>query len=66
MTSLGKDKMRSLPMRGLPSILSIFRNGFNKFNDTGARTSYFIYHVTDKRSNVRLGEHLVSFSLWVC
>ena len=24
-------------MRGLPSILSLFRNEFNKFNDTGAR-----------------------------
>ena len=24
-------------MRGLPSILSLFRNKFNKFNDTGAR-----------------------------
>ena len=25
-------------MRGLPSILSLFRNVFNKFNNTGART----------------------------
>ena len=24
-------------MRGLPSILSLFRNEFNKFNNTGAR-----------------------------
>ena len=24
-------------MRGLPSILSFFRNKFNKFNNTGAR-----------------------------
>ena len=24
-------------MRGLPSILSFFRNEFNKFNNTGAR-----------------------------
>ena len=24
-------------MRGLPSILSLFRNKFNKFNNTGAR-----------------------------
>ena len=33
---LGKrDKMRE--MRGLPSILSLFRNEFNKFNNTRAR-----------------------------
>ena len=24
-------------MRGLPNILSLFRNDFNKFNNTGAR-----------------------------
>ena len=24
-------------MRGLPSILSLVQNGFNKFNNTGAR-----------------------------
>ena len=32
-------------MRGLPSILSLFRNEFNKFNNTGARMSDFIYHM---------------------
>ena len=26
-------------MRGLPSILSLFRNEFNKFNNTGTRIS---------------------------
>ena len=31
--SLGKE----IKMRGLPSILSLFRNEFNKFNNTGAR-----------------------------
>ena len=25
------------PMQGLPSILSLFRNKLNKFNNTGAR-----------------------------
>ena len=30
-------------MRGLPSILSLFRNEFNKFNNTRAR----IYHMTN-------------------
>ena len=31
-------------MRGLPSILSLFRNEFNKFNKTGARMLDSIYH----------------------
>ena len=34
--------------RGLPSILSIFRNEFNKFNNTGARMLDSIYHRTLK------------------
>ena len=33
-------------MRGLPSILSLFRNKFNKFNKTGARILDSIYHMT--------------------
>ena len=33
-------------MRGLPSILSLFRNEFNKFNITGARMLDSIYHMT--------------------
>ena len=42
LNELGKrDKMR-----GLPSILSLFRNGFNKFNNTGARMLDSIYHMT--------------------
>ena len=44
LNELGKrDKMR-----GLPSILSLFRNEFNKFNNTGARMLDFIYHMTLK------------------
>ena len=35
-------------MRGLPSILSLFRNEFNKFNYTGARMLDTIYHMTSK------------------
>ena len=31
---------------GLPSILSLFRNEFNKFNNTGARMLDSIYHMT--------------------
>ena len=33
-------------MRGLPSILSLFRNEFNKFNNTRARMLDYIYHMT--------------------
>ena len=33
-------------MRGLPSILSLFRNEFNKFNNTIARMLDSIYHMT--------------------
>ena len=42
LNELGKrDKMR-----GLPSILSLFRNEFNKFNNTWARMLDSIYHMT--------------------
>ena len=34
-------------MRGLPSILSLFRNEFNKFNNTIARMLDSIYHMTN-------------------
>ena len=33
-------------MRGLPSILSLFPNKFNKFNNTRARMLDSIYHMT--------------------
>ena len=33
-------------MRGLPSILSLFRNELNKFNNTRARMLDSIYHMT--------------------
>ena len=42
LNELGKrDKMR-----GLPSILYLFRNEFNKFNNTRARILDSIYHMT--------------------
>ena len=54
LNELGKrDKMR-----GLPSILSLFRNKFDKFNNTRARMLDSIYHMTNtlksdfKRRNV--------------
>ena len=34
-------------MRGLPSILSLFRNEFNKLNNTRARILDSIYHMTN-------------------
>ena len=34
-------------MRGLPNILSLFRNEFNKFNNTRARMLDYIYHMTN-------------------
>ena len=43
LNDLGKrDKMR-----GLPSILSFFRNEFNKFNNTKAQMLDSIYHMTN-------------------
>ena len=39
---------KSDKMRGLSSILSLFRNKFNKFNSTGARMLDSIYHMTFK------------------
>ena len=43
LNELGKrDKMR-----GLPSILSLFRNEFNKLNNTRARMLDSIYHMTN-------------------
>ena len=35
-------------MRGLSSILSLFRNEFNKFNNTGAQMLNSIDHMTSK------------------
>ena len=50
LNALGKrDKMRGLPrdkMRGLLSILSLFCNEFNKFNNTRAQMLDSIYHMT--------------------
>ena len=42
LNELGKrDKMQ-----GMPTILSLFRNVFNKFNDTGACMLDSFYHMT--------------------
>ena len=46
--SLLKELRKRDKMRGLPSILSLFRNEFNKFNNKRARMLDYIYHMTLK------------------
>ena len=48
LNSLGKRNA----IRGLPSILSFFRNEFNIFNNTKARMLDSIYHMTLRLLNV--------------
>ena len=43
--NLFNELKKSDKMRGLPSILLLFRNEFNKFNNTGARMLDSIYHM---------------------
>ena len=55
--NLLKELRKRDKMRGLPSILSLFRNEFNKFNNTRTRMLDSIYHMTntlksDWRKNV--------------
>ena len=45
---------KSDKMRGLPSILLLFRIEFNKFNNTGARMLDSIYHMTLKSIRNRI------------
>ena len=57
LNELGKrDKMQ-----GLPSILSFFRNEFNKFNNTRARMLDSIYHMTNT-----LKSHFLSKNVIIC
>ena len=44
--NLSNKLRKSHKMRGLPSILSLFLNEFNKFNKTRARMLDSIYHMT--------------------
>ena len=58
LNELGKrDKMR-----GLTSILSLFRNEFNKFNNTRARMLDSIYHMT----NTLKSHFWRKKTLWFC
>ena len=58
--NLSNELVKRDKMRGLSSILSLFRNEFNKFNNTRARMIYSIYHMTNTlksrfwRKNVKL------------
>ena len=44
--NLLNELRKSGKMQGLSRILSLFRNKFNKFNDTGVRMLDSIYHMT--------------------
>ena len=46
LSNLLNDLEKRDKMLGLPSILSLFRNKFNKFNNTRARMLDSIYHMT--------------------
>ena len=46
--NLLNELRKSDKMQGMPSILSLFRNKFNKFNNTEARMLDSIYHMTIK------------------
>ena len=50
-------------MRGLPSILSLFRNEFNKFNNTRARLLDSIYHMINTLKSHFWRENVIILSL---
>ena len=59
LNELGKrDKMP-----GVPSILSLFRNEFNKFNNTRARMLDSIYHMTNTLKSHFWGKNVLILSL---
>ena len=59
LNELGKrDKMR-----GLPSILSLFRNEFNRFNYTRARMLDLIYHMTNTLKSHFWRKNVITLSL---
>ena len=41
-------------MRGVPSILSVFRNKLNEYNNTGVRMLDYIYHMSLRLLNSRI------------
>ena len=52
-------------MLGLPSILSIFGNEFNKFNNTKARMLDSIYHMTNTSKSHFWRKNVIILSLYV-
>ena len=61
LNKLGKrDKMR-----GLPSILSLFRNKFNKFNNTRAGMLDSIYHMTNTLKSHFWRKNVIILSFYV-
>ena len=50
-------------MRGLPSILSLFRNEFNKFNNTRGRMLDSIYHMANTLKSNFWRNYVIIFSL---
>ena len=52
-------------MRGLPSILSLFRNEFNKFHNTRARLLDSIYHMTNTLKSHFCRKNVIILSLYV-
>ena len=53
-------------MRGMPRILSLFRNEFNEFNNTGARLLDSIYHMTLRKITLKshfCRKNVIFFSL---
>ena len=53
-------------MRGLLSILLLFLNEFNIFNNTGARMFASIYHMTLKLIKLHFGVKTSSFCHFIC
>ena len=53
-------------MRGLPSILSLFRNEFNKFNNTRARMLDSIYHMTNTLKSDFWRKNVIGLILSLC
>ena len=51
-------------MQGLPSILSLFRNEFNEFNNTGARMLDSIYHMALKLLSHFCRKNVIILSLF--
>ena len=51
-------------MRGLPSISSLIRNEFNKFNNTRARMLDYIYHMTNTLKSDFCRKNVIILSIY--